>query len=137
MQTKSLKLSRVIAAVALFTAMGCGGGATDGPPRASVSGKVTLDGQPVDGGTIYFTPSKGPMASAPIAAGVYSIAAGDRGPVLGPNAVKIEWYRASGKLDAGGAPLSEQVIPDKYFSKSALTADMKAGSNTHNFELTK
>ena len=120
----------------LLIAVGCGG-APEGPPRASVSGKITLDGQPVEGGTIYFVPEKGPMASATIAGGSYSISAGERGPVLGKSTVKVEWYRDSGKKDSGGAAISEQAIPVKYLGMTALSVEILAGLNTHDFTLTK
>ena len=37
---------------------GCGG-EVSGPPRATIAGKVTLDGKPVEGGEIRFLPAKG------------------------------------------------------------------------------
>jgi hypothetical protein len=118
--------------------LGCGGSA-DGPPRGSISGRVTLDNQPVDGGTIYFLPAAGtpgPMASGPITEGEYSLSASAQGPVVGTHQVKIEWYRETGEKDSGGAPVSAQVIPANYNSQSTLLAEIKAGSNQQDFGLT-
>lgn len=48
-------------------AAGCGGG------KGSVSGTVTLDGQPLPVGNITFLPSNGPGATGPIEDGKYSV----------------------------------------------------------------
>ncbi|MCL4203728.1 MAG: hypothetical protein KJ000_14605 [Pirellulaceae bacterium] len=115
---------------------GCG--ASDGVDRASVSGTVTLDGQPVGEGSIVFTPTAGttgPMCFVPIANGAYSIAAGDRGPVVGKHKVEIEGYRDTGTVDDGGAALKDQIVPAKYNRQTTLVVEVAKGSNTHNFEL--
>lgn len=49
-------------------AVGCGKG------KGTVSGTVTLDGQPLPAGTINFLPSKGPGAGGSIEDGKYSVA---------------------------------------------------------------
>jgi hypothetical protein len=50
--------------VVVTAAIGCGGG-SDNPAVAPVSGKVTYNGQPVNGGVVQFTPissgGKGPV----------------------------------------------------------------------------
>lgn len=111
---------------------------SDGLDRGSVTGKVTLDGQPVPEGTITFWPTEGttgPMASGMITAGQYSISASEGGPVWGKHLVKIEWYRDSGKKDAGGAPIMEQAIPPQYGANSTTTVEIQSGANEHNFEM--
>jgi hypothetical protein len=115
---------------------GCG--ASDGVDRASVSGKVTFDGQPVQEGSIVFTPTAGttgPMCFVAIANGSYSIAAGDRGPVVGKHKVAIEAYRDAGTVDDGGAPLKDQIVPAKYNKETTLVVEVTQGSNTHDFDL--
>src|SRR5882762_122967 len=51
--------------------MGC----NQGPPRGTVKGKVTLDGQAVDGGVITFVPADGNSQpeAVPITAGEYTV----------------------------------------------------------------
>jgi len=121
---------------AVFLA-GCGG--SDGLNRSSVSGAVTLDGQPVQEGSITFVPiegTTGPMAFGKITNGQYSISAGDRGPVPGKHKVQIEAYRDAGTTDSGGASLKDQVVPAKYNTETSLVVEIGRGSATHNFDLT-
>ena len=76
---------------------GCSG--RGGPERASVSGSVTLDGQPVTDGLITLYPAggtNGPSVGGSIQDGRYSIAAA-KGPYLGRYRVEINWPRKTGK----------------------------------------
>src|SRR5207245_2165923 len=59
--------------------------------RGAIEGEVTLDGLPMDGGIIFFTPVDGPKSispSAEIKGGRYRLRAWD-GPALGKNKVRI------------------------------------------------
>jgi hypothetical protein len=132
----SVRLRWVFLLAAVFL-VGCGG--TDGLSRCSVSGKVTLDGAPVEEGSITFVPTEGtsgPMAFGEIADGEYAISADERGPVVGKHKVQIEAYRDSGTKDSGGAPLKDQVVPAKYNTQTTLVVEIAEGSGTHNFDLT-
>jgi hypothetical protein len=127
----------VLLVVSLFLAAGCGGG----PPRASVEGTVTYDGTPIDGGQISFlsVEAKGLNADAEIKDGKYHLDA-NKGPALGGQRVRILWFKKTGKQVVGNDPpnlVDEtiQVIPKKYNDPTGLTADIKAGKNTFNFEL--
>jgi len=64
-----------------------------GPKRYRVTGNVSLDGQPVSQGTIYFTPASGntgPQGFGPINSGTYDTQdANGSGTVGGPHRVKI------------------------------------------------
>lgn len=125
-------LGSFLSAFALVVA-GCGG---DGLTRGTVSGKVTLDGQPVANGTIVFTPTggtKGPMAMAEIANGQYAIT--NNPPVAGKHSVKIQGFRDTAKKDDRGQVIGEQFIPDKYNDKTTLTVDIAKGTNSRDFEL--
>ena len=118
-----------------LTIAGCGGG--DSLNRGSVSGKVTLDGQPVETGSISFLPTdgtQGPMAAGQISKGQYSIAA-KVGPVVGKYSVQIEAFRDTGKKNEGGSPISEPMIPPQYNSQTTLKVEIKKGANTHDFTL--
>ena len=119
----------------LAFATGCG--STDsGPPRATVAGKITLDGMPVEGGEIRFVPAKGAETVSRIGPdGSYSIDVLTDGPVVGQNKVFIEWFRDSGKKDSEGNMIPIAAIPAKYNSATTLSAEMKSGKNTHNFAL--
>jgi hypothetical protein len=72
--------SVAIVGAALAGSWGCGGGAIDDLPGRALSGKVTLDDKPMEGGLITFLPEspgdpeKTTTASAQIAAGSFSVA---------------------------------------------------------------
>jgi len=79
-----------VLAAAVLGAAGCG---SDGPPRFTVSGRVTYDGQPVPGGRILFAPdtdrgNAGPGSVAEIVDGRYRTRS-DKGFVGGPCKVTI------------------------------------------------
>ena len=123
------------------------------PPTASVSGKVTWNGKPVECGTITFYPEKGRPATGSIQPdGSYRLTTfsnGD-GAELGKHRVTIQATRVSG----GAAPKSFAdeiksvgkqeksatvvwLVPEEYSRQdtSPLTAEVAAGSNVINFEL--
>jgi hypothetical protein len=120
--------------LALVGLAGCGG--------PSVQGTVTLDGAPVDGGAIRFTPAgegTGSPLGAQIVGGKYSI----RGNAIAPGSyrVDINWKKPTGrKVPTPGDPgntmdETAEAIPAIYNSKSTLKEDLTSGSNTKNFEL--
>ena len=126
--------------VFLFLAVVVGCGA---PERSAVSGKVLLDGQPVDGGDISFIPLDGNnslAAGGKITAGSYSIPA-DKGPGLGKHRVEIRWVKKTGMKMPPSGPIRtpretvRQMIPAQYNSRSELTAQIEAGDNEKDFEL--
>ena len=127
-------------AVLLIVTAGCGGS-----NRAAVTGEVTLDGQPVEGGMISFIPADGaagPPAWGKIEEGRYSIPARE-GPPLGTSRVEIRWTRKTGrKLPAvPPAPPGEMIeetveaVPARYNAQSKLEAEVQGGKNTFDFKL--
>lgn len=109
-----------------------------------VSGSVTLDGQPLDSGTIEFVPtgvSNGLLSGALIANGQYSVPV-DKGLPPGKYTVRVFSAGAIANVPSGPpgseapAPARER-IPAKYNVNSQLTAEINAGgTTTFNFELT-
>jgi len=95
---------------------GCGD-AGDGLERVSVSGSVTLNGEPVPHGVIRFAPSaetEGPMASAMITDGQYQINQ-DQGPVPGEYEVRVHAYsdpNASSSAPSGNTKLGPKISDD-------------------------
>ena len=122
---------------------GCEGQA--GPERASVAGKVTFDGAPLENGTIELRPAEGVdgvSAGAAILNGQYNIPS-DKGPFLGKHQVIIFAMRETGKMVPAGGPAgdamvpeSEQYIPAKYNSTTELSIEIQSGENQQDFELT-
>jgi hypothetical protein len=118
--------------------MGCSG---DG--RRAVSGEVTLDGEPVNGGSIVFLPATGEgiKGAAEIVGGKYVIPA-EQGLQPGSYRVEINWSKPTGKQIPSGDPgmlMDERVeaIPAQFNKDSTLTAVITAGENKHNFPLKK
>jgi hypothetical protein len=143
-----MRSSRIGSALGLVLAMaslpmaGCGASAGDGLAREAVSGKVTLDGQPLKKGNIQFMPS-GPdqstTGSAPIQDGAYSIPQAE-GLVAGAYAVRI--YSGVGaaatvdELPGEPAPPPKEPIPAVYNAKTTLSAEVVKGKEyTFSFDL--
>jgi len=131
----SLRRSAAVLVIGLFLVglAGCGS-------RASVQGSVTFDGTPIDNGSITFVPdsSSGQKATAQIKDGKYVIES-DRGPAPGKYKVEVTWVKA-GPAKKGGDPDvqqgdGKQMLPDKFNKATTLTAEIKSGSNTVNFDL--
>lgn len=102
-------------------------------PLQLVSGQVTVDGQPLEQGTIDFLAAdgNGPTAAALIQDGVYSVEM-----MPGPKKVIIRGYKVVGQEHASrldpNSPLvdkKEQFLPPVYSDelKTTLTADIPAG----------
>jgi len=141
----------------MVLAAGCGPAR---PELAPVHGRVTLGGQAVPGGTIYFWPAQGPQARGTIGPdGSYSLTTftDQDGAVLGQHAVTIEATRIQGnapqvksleeemayysRKDAPpvGPPAIERLVPERYSRRetSGLTATVRRGDNPIDFNLEK
>jgi hypothetical protein len=117
-------------AIAVFS-----GGCSHEAALYSVSGNVSLDGQPVgDGDILFITPdgSHGPDPGK-IKDGKYSLQT-----TKGPKRVEVSAskIKPGGARGAGGEPVPEECIPARYNTESALTADVRPEVNTISFELT-
>jgi len=128
-----------------FLGPGCGEG--DELPREAVSGTVTLDGKPLEKGTIQFAPVAGGQGAAVegggmIESGKYSIPR-DRGLVPGNYHVAIYSGGSgapargpNGPVTGGPAP-NKETIPTNYNAKTTLKAEVKKGGpNDFQFDLT-
>src|SRR5262245_47986221 len=68
-----------------------------GEKRYAVSGKVTVDGQPMEHGLISFLPqAEGIVSGGPISSGAYAIPE-EKGPNAGKYQVKINWNKPTGR----------------------------------------
>lgn len=123
---------------------GCGGAPGEtGPPRMALTGKVTLDGQPVSSGTISFLPPSEMTAlrvsGGQIIDGAYSVPK-EKGANAGTYRVEIRALKPSGKKmkdpDMGGEiDVMVESIPAKYNEKSELTAEVAPDKTTFDFDL--
>jgi hypothetical protein len=125
----------LLVAACLLAWTGCGGAGVE------VSGKVTLDGSPLDEATITFVPMAGGQREAGwtmVQGGSYLIPTANQ---LGTGQFRVE-IRAlrSGGSDKGiqNDPTliaAKEIVPSKYNSKSELVAEIKPGKNALDFEL--
>jgi hypothetical protein len=126
----------LVAVLCLAGLAGCGG-----TGQAEVEGTVLHDGQPIPGGSIAFLPAdQGRAAGGTILDGRYHIPA-KFGPAPGRYRVEIRWAKPTGRQyrsETGHTlDVTEEGLPQKYNDKSELTADLKSGKNTVNFDLKK
>ena len=130
-------------------AVGCTGN-QGSSPTAAVSGRVLLDGQPLQSGVIRFVPAgatEGRKTVVQLKDGEFSLPR-SQGPVIGKHRVEIE------SRDNGGYELDDEFaieqlrkrrvrrlqvakIPSRYNSQSRLAVEVSAqGQNAYVFKLT-
>jgi hypothetical protein len=134
----ALWLAMVLAACIGLTIAGCGGGSPQG--RLAISGQVTFEGQPLDQGSIQFTPldsESGISGGAIIQNGSYTIEA-EKGLAPGKYRVRIFSAEASGEAEEMPG-MSEEApkerIPAQYNVESTLEADVSGDKTTFDFKL--
>ncbi|MDA8564128.1 carboxypeptidase-like regulatory domain-containing protein [Mariniblastus sp.] len=107
--------------------------------EGSVTGKVTLDGQPIDLGALTFQSPGQPTLSATIREdGTYELEhAGERWVPPGDYVVTVRGYERDKNQKRGTPPNHKVITPDIYASvkTSDLSAEVKAGSNRFDFDL--
>ena len=105
----------------------------------SVSGKVTLGGQPLADAIVTFTPktSGAPSSAITDASGGYTLryTRDYDGALVGEHTVTISTYAAANPDDEPPKPEVPEKVPAKYNTKSELLATVKSGSNTLDFPL--
>jgi hypothetical protein len=114
-----------VAAATVFA--GCGGG----PQFGSVSGRVTLDDQPLAETTVEFQPESGsPSYGVTNDNGDYTLAwsADQPGAQIGKHTVRITSF------NEGNRRIPERV-PPRYNRQSELVREVRGGSQRIDFEL--
>jgi hypothetical protein len=128
-------VSLALWAVVTGLMIGCGGG---GPAAATVSGEVKVDGVPLEKGDITFSPAegKGDAVTVNIVKGKYEAhtTAGKKFVQIS-SPVVTEKRKESDAPNAAWIEFTGEGLPEKYNSKSELTFDAQAGSNTKNWDL--
>ncbi|HVX59839.1 MAG TPA: hypothetical protein VHC19_04530 [Pirellulales bacterium] len=134
-------LCMALTAVCLFASLGCGKAATNG--RQPVSGKVTLQGAPLDSGSIQFMPPDpgGQFGGgAVITNGEYKISA-QQGLPVGKYKVVISAGDASqpvaeGEMPGEAGPPAKERIPEEYNVKSDKVVEVAADKeNVFDFDI--
>jgi hypothetical protein len=107
------------------------GGCSRGPTLVPATGRVTLNGKPLDTGAIMVQPTAGPAAQAKINPdGTFQLSTfkpGD-GAIVGAAAVRV-FCRKNITPPGGEQAWGPSLIPDRYnrFDTSGLTVEIKAG----------
>jgi hypothetical protein len=122
---------RLAAIVCAIFILGCESDATDG----TVSGRITLDGQTVEGGLIRFVPVDGKTQpdDSVITNGSYSVTM----PV-GEKKIEITWLKTNGVAEdtaTQGQSKTVQMIPPQFNTQTTLTYTIVKGKQTKDFEL--
>lgn len=129
---RGIALSLVGVSIAA-TLWGCGG---PGYPSVRLEGAVTVDGQPVEAGTISFTPlqpGRGAGVSATIAAGRYAAGNVPQGKVR----VDFQATKETGRtVEQFGKPYPEtvNVIPERC--AAGMEIEVGTGDAKRDFNLT-
>jgi len=124
---------------------GCGESLTE-PELGTVTGVITLDGQPGANLQVTFEPQSaggtaksvvgGPSSAISDPAGKYELLYKEttKGAVVGSHIVRVTSAKGGGP--AGGTNAEKQiVIPPQYNVNSTLKHDVKKGENTINLDL--
>jgi len=127
----------LVAIVGFFSFSGCGSG---GPALGQVEGTVTLDGVPLPGARVIFTPVDGGRSSMAVTdgSGHYELefAAGKKGAVVGKHKVTISTFEAGEKDDSGQlVGFVPERVPAKYNTNSTLEVEVKRGHQVIDFPL--
>lgn len=120
-------------------ASGCG---SDGPPIASVSGQVLLDGRPLPDAVVNFEPSGGRASSGwTDESGRFELqySSTRKGALVGEHVVRISTYQPRVPAGPSGemTEAKPERVPDRYTKNSELTATVVSGwrGNEFLFEL--
>ncbi len=120
----------LLSALPLFSACG--------PTTGTVTGTVTIDGQPLSGGVISYVPGEGggAPATANIEEGKYELTTS-----TGKKFVQISAPIVVGKRkeyegpDAPLVEITDERLPPKYNSQTELTFEVKPGRSAKDFTL--
>ena len=120
----------IVLSLATFFSLGCSGRSD----LASVRGKITLDGQPLENAFVVFAPTTHGTSSRgkTDGSGHYEMMFTDseKGAWIGENLVRIN----TGDV-AGNGPAPKERVPAVYNTSTTLKVDVKPGSNSFDFEL--
>lgn len=133
------RASRLLSVCLLVAGSGCSTGRSDLPQLVPVKGTVLLNGAPLPGATVQFLPEAGRSSIGRTdPSGQFELLYGDGlpGAVAGAHRVMITAAREiPGKTDGEGQPLSEQILPSRYNSRSELMAQVTAQTDRFEFAL--
>lgn len=133
--SRNVLVSSVLALVASasIAATGC----NRDPAAGEVQGTVTLDGTPVENGTIRFTPIEGLTGTAggTISKGQFAVVVPVANHRVQISAIQLPPGTKAPSRHSDGNYSTIEIIPAKYNASSELTLDVKAGVNKKSWDL--
>jgi hypothetical protein len=109
-----------------------------GPPTATVSGEVTVDGQPLDNGVISYAPAEGAgdAVTAVVEKGKYHVRTtpGNKWVQISAPVVVGQRKEYNG-ADAPLVDITEERLPERYNAKTELKFEAKAGANVKDWSV--
>ncbi|MFO0864643.1 MAG: hypothetical protein U0744_08340 [Gemmataceae bacterium] len=134
--TRSTKAIATFGCLASMLALlGC---PESGPQKAPVKGTVTLDGTKLESGSMQFMSAENKVPSS-----AFTIKDGEfmGEAYVGPMKVLVSAQKVVGKKKVYDTPdspvkdITKELIPDRYNTKTELTAEVKPGPNAFEFAL--
>ena len=123
-------LSLVVPVFGMLSLVGCG--EPDPLNRQAIAGTVTLDGQPLEGGAISFSPTDGTLGGgAAIVQGEYAVPA-EKGLPPGKYVVRINAASESGgdpTAPPGEVTPAKELVPASWNSQSTHEIEVVAGGD--------
>jgi hypothetical protein len=119
-------LARCLVLAVITVCLGCGG-----DQFGDVTGKVTLDGEPLAGATVEFSPEGGsPAYGVTDPQGKYKLlfSSDQKGATVGSHRVRITSFNEA-------KPGQKERVPMKYNRKTDLVREVKSGNQTFDFDL--
>ena len=128
-----------IAATGMLLSSGCSA-KSDQPELGAVRGTVTIDGKPLEGAIISFSPTEGGRVSQDKtdAKGTFNLIyiGSTRGAKTGKHSVRITTAYEAVDPATGQMVEHEERVPKRYNStNTVLTADINPGKNLVDFDL--
>ena len=136
MMTKTTHTVRCLTPIVLcLLVAGCG----SKDDLAKVKGKVTLNGQPLEGAIVQFQPTAqdgSPSAGKTDAKGRYELLYTFNSPGAMPGEHIVSIRTAGAYYDEEGSDAErDERVPAKYNTRTELRRTVEPGTNTINFEL--
>lgn len=144
LEFKMLRFDRsrlsIVITVGLFLAVtGCG--SSDRPPLGKVRGTITMDGQPLEGAIVYFSPEGGGRVSQDMtdAKGEYDLVyiGNTAGAKTGLHKVRITTAYEGFDEKTGKSVVNKERVPKRYNSnETELSFEVEPGQNKIDIPLT-
>jgi len=125
-------LLALVAALLAVPAVGC----RRGPAKAVITGRVTLNDEPLSQGAISLYPlSRAPSAGAVINAGSYRMEAFPGSYRVEISGSKVVGQKKNDIPDGPMVDILESIVPAEYNSASKLVQEVKLDTKTLDFKL--